>query len=293
MNDKSINDLLARIREQKVDVGELPIPQPDASLTLTKYTQIPAADALDDSPLVNLLELGFAGANFYRTNAVHNPLYLENLESACRGIWIRKKLVPSLQETEQMLNRYSLRLFLLDGYRSLACQKEVREKVERYWVRQIGSYMNPNAVGQLAQTSTDRFISPAPDHLSVTDSSSWFAHSTGGALWTAATSIDGCPVEFGCLFEDIGNPMGSNYYEEFSPRNLREKAAQRTRRILFWCLMANGWVNYPHIIFHFNFFSSGLRSQLGIQSARNWGLTVPGEQEEANLGPVITSPEKG
>lgn len=129
-------ELLKRIREGKVDLRDQPIPTLAISDTLAEYGRIKIEQKLDNSPLVNTLQHGIRGASFYRFDAELHPLYRRNIASACKGVWIRRALLSQLEEANSILKRYGLQLFVLDGFRSLECQREIRSIIEEHWVKE-------------------------------------------------------------------------------------------------------------------------------------------------------------
>lgn len=257
------------------DPRNVPIPNPYLSNNASSYRKISISKKLVSEPLVETS----GGIAYYATESAHHPLYKRNFKVAPTKILLRTSAGHSIHRINTFLQRYGARLLPLDGYRPLALQRELREAY-------IQVIMRSDSISHdSAEIQADKFYSRAADAVLIDDPKTWHAHITGGACDFILTSLQGLPLEMGAMFDEMSELSQTNYFEDSDCRTQTAQAARANRRLLFWAMALNGWVNYPFEYFHFDFLiDDRFQTQFGIQNRTAWGIPV--SNKIANVGPA-------
>ena len=276
---------LKDIRRSRQPLDTIPIPSSVDMLTTQSYRLIPATTPLNRCELVDALKNKLRGSSFFGNDVPFHPLLRGNLQHAERGVVVRRDMLTSLRAVNKTLEPYGYELFLHDGYRTAACQAEIRRRVEMYWHDKGESFLSEEGLKEFCENNADKVASRATAEPDPCDPTTWFAHSTGASLNVTIVHRSGAPTEMGGMLLDLTGAQETNHYEVHTPRNLREEMARTNRRILFWSMALHGWYNYPHLYAQYDYCSEKA-TQFGIQSALAWNfadVTIP---TCASIGPA-------
>jgi D-alanyl-D-alanine dipeptidase len=276
---------LEDIRKSDRSLHSIPIPSSVDLATMQSYRAIPAKYPADRGELVNALDYNFQGSSFFANDLRFHPLMRGNLAQAERGVMVRKDMIPSLIEVNRTLEPYGYELFLHDGYRTVACQAEIRRRVEGYWHDQGKSFLSEKGLREFTRANADKTASQADVKPDPNDSTTWFTHCTGASLNTTLIHRSGAPAEMGGMLVDLTGSQITNYYETNSPRTLRDEMARTNRRILFWAMALQGWFNQP-LLYAAYAYCSTQATQAGIKCASAWGFGDVIVPTHATIGPA-------
>lgn len=251
------------------------------------YRQIPVKRPIDRGELVDVLSnYSFKGSSLFAQDVGLHPVLKGNLRTAEKSILLREDVVLSLEEANKILIPYGYELFLNDGYRTAACQAEIRKRIERFWYEKGESFLSPTGLREFCEKNADKTASTAEREPVLNDPTTWFAHCTGASINVTLVHRSGAPAEMGAMLVDLTGTQQTNYYEVHSPRNLREEMARTNRRLLFWALTLSGWFNAPLLYPSFH-FCKAKSTQYGIQSALAWNFADVSVPTHASIGPAI------
>jgi D-alanyl-D-alanine dipeptidase len=278
---------LEDIRKSKKKLDATPIPVSVDLITMEPYRQIPAKRQIDCCELVDVLKnYSFKGSSLFAHDVGLHPVLKGNLQSAERSIFLRKDMIPSLEDANTMLAPYGYELFLHDGYRRAACQAEIRKRVERYWYEKGESFLSAEGLREFCEKNANKTASTAEREPVRNDPTTWFAHCTGASINVTLIHRSGAPAEMGSMLVDLSGLQQTNYYEVHSPRSLREEMARTNRRLLFWSLTLSGWFNSPLLYCSFHYCQEKT-TQYGIQSALAWNFADVAVPTHASIGPAV------
>ena len=280
MSARETEDIARCVAAGEIDPRDCPIPTPSDWSSANDYRQRQVTPNLVDDELVNLLEHGIAGVSYYRYEAASNPIYGTCFTDAPTSVLVRASALPSLLRADSLARRYNAKLFVMDGFRPLKVQGAIRDAFIDMLLKGDASLTRERAIEE-----ADKYYSRAPDRIAVDDHTTWYAHCTGGALDVILVSARGAPMEFGGMFDDIGQELSTDFYEK-KGGEARSRAAQRNRRLLFWVMLAASWVNYPYEYFHFDLLSDNFRTQFGLQNAESYRIKTHAGSAHANVGPA-------
>src|SRR6476660_9312118 len=199
--------------------------------------------------LINLSDAGISGENYYHRHDGLNPPYYRPLAASVSAIFCRETVARKLVEVNRRLTRYGVEVFVLDGYRPLACQLEI-------WNYVLGQVRMHN-LGR----SEDDIVSIATEYCSdprgfdLGDSSTWPTHITGGAVdLTLRRIYSGELLFMGGTFDDPSPISHTSFFESRPEASLTTSDidALRNRRLLYWAMAASDFVNYPLEWWHFD-----------------------------------------
>src|SRR5262245_35501217 len=91
----------------------------------TPYSEIPVDrdDPRGREPLVSLESAGIAFESYYAKTGGNNPPFGHSVEGSSQNVWLRQSVTEKLARVNQRLRPFEAELFVLDGYRSVDCQK--------------------------------------------------------------------------------------------------------------------------------------------------------------------------
>lgn len=228
---------------------DLPIPSPVVKKTALDYGSISfdKEHKLVNDSLVSASKFGLANLSYYAREDLINPPYYKSFGSAPKQVYIRENVAEKLRAVNQNLEPLGIELCLLDGWRPIELQKEL-------W-----QHFLARAKEHLDNPSEDECIRYAgeycsnPDRFKIDDSRTWPTHSTGGAIDLLLRSISNKEyLFFGSVFDDASKISYTNHFELNLPTTVSELEAQKNRRILYWSMSEQGFVNYPLEWWHFD-----------------------------------------
>lgn len=228
--------------------AEIPIPTPAKAITALDYHQVLFDKKSEHcgEPLCNALAHGIAGESYYARSDGRNAPYNRQFLEAPPEIFLRKSVVEKLLLVNQSLRPLGLELFLLDGYRPIAVQKELWKFFLDEAERRL-----PNPSSEEKKRFAGQFVSN-PERFDPSDETTWPIHSTGGAVDLTLRRIGSS--ELACMggsFDDPTEISFTNYYEGKSSDSDRE--AKKNRRILYHAMRAEDFTNYPCEWWHFDY----------------------------------------
>lgn len=228
-----------------------PIPIHDVTLTAHGYGEVPvdASDARGREPLVDLVQMGLAGENFYAISNGGNAPYRKRLDGSISALLARKGIAEKLLEVNRFLEPYGAELYLWDAYRPIATQAGIWDFFARTYEAET-----PGIDHDTLQTLLRHYISD-PRAFHEQDPSTWPTHSTGAALdLTLRASSDGTLLSMGAGFDQMDASAHTDFYErallagEVPPDDPR----LLNRRLLYHAMGRGGFVNYPKEYWHYD-----------------------------------------
>lgn len=228
---------------------ETPIPVVD--LDHIEPTVFTADHPLANDPLVSLDDYNINCQPYtQRQNLVakENPPIIS--AHITQNILLRKTVAEMLSLVNDALLQQNLKLYVKDGYRPIAVQRE-------YW-----NYFINLARKQLKSDDEQSLISFAkrfcsdPTKFSPDDSTTWPLHSTGGAVdLTLMDTNTGQELLLEPREEDYGNMSITHYAEALPAQQLTDEwqEMRKNRRILYNTMINQGFTNNPNEWWHYDF----------------------------------------
>lgn len=238
-----------------------PIPPITATATAADYHQIPVTDRHPQrlEPLVDVRSVGLAAESYYARSDGLNPPYYAPIAHALPSVWCRRSVAEALCEVNRTLHFLGLELFLLDGYRPVACQRALWD----HFI-QIAKKVLPDPTPEACFAFVSQYWSD-PSRFDERDYRTWPTHATGGAIDLTLRRLgSGELLYMGGVFDDTSELSHTRFFEdarhESSASGLE---ARRNRRLLFWSLVEAGFANYAYEWWHFD-----LGTQMWVMNRR-------------------------
>lgn len=234
-----------------------------------RYGHVPhdASDPRAAEPLVLLDTVGVAYCSHHARTDGGNWPYHRPLAGSRKDTWLRAGAAASLARANARLRRFGVELFVLDGYRSVACQQALYDFYVEQGRAVLADPTDAACRGYALGFVRDTFrFSPA-------SSEAWPAHSTGGAVDLTLRSLEtGELVDMGSRFEDMTGASHNDHYER---RLLAGDIADDDprlwhRRLTHWAMESEDWANSPWVFWHYD-----LGNQLYIQMRHALGRPAP------------------
>lgn len=170
--------------------------------------------------------------------SVRPHYYLNGLQGATGSIMVRQPLIKRLHQAAAMIP-VGFELTVLDGWRSEELQREVYKRISQ----------SAQAAGDGKDAAVFAFDL---DRRGVTlpYPSDDAPHRTGGAVDVALFGPDGKAWPMGTEFDEISDRSAMRALEE---SEVAERAAVIGRRVLYFAMVAAGFVNYPEEWWHFDY----------------------------------------
>lgn len=205
-------------------------------------------------PLVRLDLAGIATYSYYACDDGQNPPYCRQLAGSFAHVWLRRGVADKLKAVNEALRQFNVELLVLDGYRTLACQREL-------WTRYItlGRELHPDYSEEQLQEYA-RGISPQPTPIDKADRTTWLTHGTGGSVDLTLRTLSGAPVYMGGVFDDPTWVSYSGAYEALAQRlpnrddivTASHMEARDKRRLLYWAMTLAGFTNIASEWWHYD-----------------------------------------
>ncbi|MBI2425648.1 MAG: hypothetical protein HYV27_22675 [Candidatus Hydrogenedentes bacterium] len=240
-----------------LDLRAIPIPSPTAFLTTEHYHQQPyRASALSNEALVRPCEAGLLCNSYYAIENGTNPPYGRPIQGALKEVWCRESVAEKLLAVNRSLAAYHVQLMLLDGFRTLECQRDLWQFFH-VQTRSENPALGDEALDRIVSQYCSRPVAPNP-----ADPETWPTHCTGAAIDVTLCSLDSAEaLDLGSPFDDA-HPVSHSCSLEDDLRvqtddAMRDKAAARreaarNRRLLYWSMTLAGFANYPFEWWHFD-----------------------------------------
>ena len=227
--------------------------------------------------LVLIDSYNLAGESYYaRTDKLNAPYY-RCFASAPKKILLRQTAAQKLQKVNQKLAAHDLELFIFDGFRPVACQKDLW----LYFLKQ--AKLNLPKSSEAEQVAYAARYCSNPNKYKNSDSMTWPTHCTGGAVdLTLRRKSTGELLYMGSIFDDDSEVSHTDYFErKKGPNNQSssELEARANRRLLYWLMKSCGFENYHYEWWHYDY---GNQMWLMNKKASSLGFT---QADEAFWGP--------
>lgn len=213
--------------------------------------RVDANDPRFHEPMVPLRSVGVAFENYFGRTDGANPPYHVAIPGSPQEIWLRKTVAEKLAAVNLRLRPWRAEVFVLDGYRPMACQRNL-------WAFFISKAKesDPEATEQECRAYAMQYVVD-PARFDEHDSRTWPAHSTGAAVdLTLRDSLTGDLLEMGARFEELIDARVTDYFE----RQLASGAISETdvclqnRRLLHWAMTSEGLLNETaNVFWHYDY----------------------------------------
>ncbi|MEM9684063.1 MAG: M15 family metallopeptidase [Pseudomonadota bacterium] len=234
-----------------------PIPWRDHAPTSTDYKDIPVDpdDPRGQEPLVDLADYGIAGYGYYARKDGLNAPYRRAFPSADARNQSRRSVAERLAEIDARLKETGIELFVLNGFRPLALQRELWS----FFLERAGELLDDPSDEDRAAFAVEYCSDPRC--YDPTDSRTWPTHVTGGAVdLTLRASRSGEFLFMGGIFDDPDPISHTAYFEkrllekngEERALSLSQREALRNRRLLYWAMTEGGFASYAFEWWHFD-----------------------------------------
>ena len=250
--------------ERQLNPAEFRIPIIDWPSDVGGYRGIPvdSVDPRNSEPLVDVSALGIAAESHYARIDGGNWPYNQAISGSLKRVWARKGVVERLVRINQRLAPMGFELFVWDGYRPIETQSGLWDYFEAAVRRE-----RPVAGEADIEAAVVKYVSD-PRDFRRDDSTTWPAHSTGGALdLTLRDRATRQLLDMGAAFDEMAAISHSDALERhLAAGDIKETNAPLTnRRILHWAMSTEGFVNYPLEYWHFDWGNQFYVHNLGVE----------------------------
>ncbi|HWA89895.1 MAG TPA: M15 family metallopeptidase [Rhizomicrobium sp.] len=210
------------------------------------YSHIPidTSDPRNAEPLVPLESVGVAYESHHARDDGGNWPYHRPVSGARKDMWLRATPAAMLARANRRLEPFGAEVFVLDGYRSIECQRGL-------WAfyREEGAGLGVDPDAYAAGRVTD------PGPFAADDPSTWPAHVCGASVDLTLRDIaTRTPVDMGVRFEDITDAAANDYFERelLAGRIAGDDRRLWNRRLIHWAMTAEGFVNDSFVFWHYD-----------------------------------------
>lgn len=213
-----------------------------------------------NEPLVRLETVGIAYEAHHAREDGGNWPYFAPVPGARQQVWLRATAAAKLAKVNARLKPFGTELIVLDGYRSIACQKGLWDFYYRDAVRTL-----PDGTPALWRRQALRHAAD-PGNFNENDPATWLAHSTGAAMDLSLRDLaTGAYCDLGGRFEEINDLAATDYFErQLAAGTIAAGDTRlRYRRLLHWAMTSEGFENDPSVVWHYDW-----GNQLYVKTAR-------------------------
>ena len=192
---------------------------------------------------------------------VRSRYFTENLPYSMPECYLRESVFERLIKAADVLPA-GWRFVIWDGWRSPELQAKLFEILEGRI-----SNANPQLSAEEVRARTSVFVAlPSIEPMTVS------GHCTGGAVDLTIADEKGRLLDMGGLFDEPTERSFSRHYEELLEKNSAltgaEQRALENRRFLIHIMEEEGFSNYPHEWWHFDYGNRSWALRTGAQEAR-------------------------
>ena len=226
------------------------------------YASIPCdmTDPRWSEALVRLESVGVAYESHHAREDGGNWPYFAPVPGARQTVWLRASAATKLAKVNERLKPFGTELIVLDGYRSVACQKGL-------WDFYYAAAKQAMPGGTAAQWRRQAARHAAdPEDFNENDPATWLAHSTGAAMdLSLRDRATGSYCDLGGRFEEIDDLAVTDYFERQLAAGAIAAGDTRLqyRRLLHWAMTSEGFENDPSVVWHYDW-----GNQLYVKTAR-------------------------
>src|ERR671927_294391 len=101
------------------------VPITSLQMFSSPYSEIPIDkdDPRGREPLIPLESVGVAFESYYAKTDGNNPPFGKSIVGSQQDVWLRKSVAEKLARVNERLRPFEAELFVLDGHRSITCQR--------------------------------------------------------------------------------------------------------------------------------------------------------------------------
>jgi D-alanyl-D-alanine dipeptidase len=244
------------------------IPSSRTDKTALDYHKIhiDLAGAAASEPLVNLKDYGLACRSAY---ARAKAPYYKSFDRALPDVFLRKTVAEKLTRVNEVLIIYDAQVVALDGFRPIPLQEELwHHFIEQG--RQTLAHPTAEDLVKFAGT----FCSD-PRGFDKNDYRTWPVHNTGGSIDLTLQSLtDQQELFMGSIFDDADQISSTRYFEDANLNSSSADEARRNRRLLYHAMLSQGFANYHHEWWHFDY-----GTQMWIMNSGHADIALYGRAE--------------
>ncbi|MFA7244480.1 MAG: M15 family metallopeptidase [Patescibacteria group bacterium] len=202
----------------------------------------------EDDDVVDLLTLGIAGENYYFNFKLDDG---GRVLGAIPNLFARKTVADKLVKINQELKPAGVELFVRDTYRPPEVQKFMHDewaphhfkKLHQDWseekikneVNNFWAYVNKNGTWEVDPKS------PPP-------------HTTGAAVDLTLCKIGSKEfLNMGAKFDEMEESVFTDFLEKLEIEDSEQIEFRENRRLLYWVMLGEGFVNNPTEWWHYSF----------------------------------------
>ncbi|WP_371156658.1 M15 family metallopeptidase [Jannaschia sp. 2305UL9-9] len=195
--------------------------------------------------MVDLRHHGIAGRNAYFSG--QTAPYHGKVAGAVPDLLLRAPLVDRLKAVDRRLALYGLELWVFDAWRPIAVQNHFHD----HWMPNHLRGLHPEWDAARIASETERYWARGSD--GAIDPMSPPPHATGAAVDLTIRYRQGAELFMGTIFDDVSDASNTDAFEA-EPQGLAFSAreARANRRLLYWVMAAEGFVNNPTEWWHFS-----------------------------------------
>lgn len=239
------------------DYREDPIPRPIGTVSTRDYGRVPVDLSCPEAcePLADAVKHGLAAESQYaRSDGLNDP-YRTRFASAPNSVFVRTSVIDKLIHVNGLLAPYGVELFLWDGYRRIATQRELWAFFMLEAGKQLGDVSHDEKVLFASTFASD------PSRFNSSDPTTWPIHSTGGAIDLTLKRKNAPELLYmGGIYDDPSDVSFTCFYERKLQQAVSgsermtasDAAALRNRRLLYHSMRAADFTNYASEWWHFD-----------------------------------------
>ncbi len=255
------------------------IPIVDPAAYAGRFTDIAfdVADPRHSEPLVPLESGGIAYESHHARTDGGNWPYHRPVAGSRKDMWLRRTTVAMLARVNDRLRPYGAEVFVLDGYRSIACQRGLWDF---YFAE--GARLMPGA-GAEAWHAHAQEHAVYPGAFDAADPDTWPLHVTGASVDLTLRELGtGTKLDMGARFEDLCNVSANDYFERAlaAGRIAADDPRLWNRRLIHWAMSSEGFINDPVVFWHYDW-----GNQLYVKLRRSLHGDGPNAAWYGHIGP--------
>lgn len=195
---------------------------------------------------------------------VDPQFYRQGVQGAISDAMLRESAAKRLVKAASLLPA-DMRLVVWDAWRPEAVQKGLFERKLKEIKRQQPNWKDKEAIAAAVKFETPINVSTAPD-----------PHLTGGAVDVTLVTAEGNFFNFGCTYRNEVQIRRTRFFEDKIEKQALSEVEQnylQNRRLLYWLMTTNGFVNNPERWWEYSFGTQPWAVEKGYEYAF-YGKTV-------------------
>jgi zinc D-Ala-D-Ala dipeptidase len=230
----------------------VPITSPE--MFASPYFDVPIdrTDPRGLEPLIPLESVGVAFESYYAKTDGNNPPFCRAVNGSRQDMWLRKSVAEKLARVNELLRPFDAEVFVLDGHRSVECQKGLWD-----FYYEKAKQEKPGGSDQEHRAWARQFVVD-PASFDEADSRTWQAHTSGAAVdLTLRDIVTGELFDMGANYEtdtDRDVSAGDYFERELAAGRMDENDVRlQNRRLLHWAMTREGLLNETaKVLWHYD-----------------------------------------